>query len=45
MSKAKERATLPEMELIPREERDQEEIRYRGYTEKIYNREVSVCGK
>lgn len=45
MSTAKDRAMLPKMELIPREEREQQEIRYMGYTEKIRYREEKAYGK
>lgn len=45
MNTAKDRAMLPKMELIPREEREQQEIRYMGYSEKLYHREVKAYGK
>ncbi len=39
------RARLPKMELIPREEREQQEIRYAGYCEKLYCREGEAYDK
>lgn len=45
MKTTKDRAILPKMELIPREEREQQEIRYIGYTEKLYHREGETYGR
>ena len=45
MEKVNDRAILPKMELIPREEWEQQEIRYAGYYEKLYCREGKAYGK
>jgi len=45
LATAKGRSILPKMELIPREEREQPEIRYMGYWEKLYHREGKAYGK
>lgn len=45
MKTAGERAILPKMELIPREGREQPEIRYREYCERLRHREVSSYEK
>ena len=45
MKNIKDRAVLPKMDLIPREEREQQEIRYMGYLEKLYHREGGAYGK
>lgn len=42
---ANDRAVIPKMELIPREEREQQEIRYMGYAERLRFREAKDCGK
>ena len=45
MEITKDRAILPKMELIPREEREQQEIRYIGYCEKLRCRRGGIYGK
>lgn len=45
MSSAKERVMLPKIELIPREEWEQEEIRYMGYYERLHYRQRGTYGK
>ncbi len=45
MNTAEDRVKIPKMELIPREEREQQEIRYMGYAEKPRFREGKSYGK
>lgn len=45
MKITKNRVILPKMELIPREEREQQEIRYMAYAEKLYHRQGGTYGE